>query len=158
MHKREHIYKIVGICESGEIIMIDSLHWNGVSCSRFDYLTAQMVEYRNDIDEIKDTYSYLWVEAVANNETEKGLGDYIQELIDSEVNGGRHFFAQDDGYIHHITDKDKEKIKEVLNLKYDIECFECVGGGTGIFSNIKWKHIFDQKLIDKAIVHEKKLI
>jgi hypothetical protein len=146
------INKIVGVLESGEILMISKLHWNGVSCSYFDYLTQYAVEERCDLETVKDYCGYLWKEAVADETTELGYDDYMQEILELSLQGDGYFPGHDTSDTYYITDEDKELLED--HYEATIECFDCVGGGTGIFKNFKFEKVFRQDLIDQAIKHE----
>lgn len=150
---RETIMKCVGISEDGELIMLDEFHWNGVSLDRFVGVTQEQIDERNDIENIKENYSYLWQEAVAEGTTEESLEEYLEGLLETELDyGGAYFWGHDDSYTSYITDKDKERYDEQSGDVYETVCFECIGGGTP--SELpKLKEIWDAELWNRALEH-----
>jgi len=143
------LYLALGETESGEIKMLDyffdsgKLHgqdFKGVTGSSFYFVSPEEIEERNDLDNVKDSYGYLWQEAVRADQTELGLDEYIQELIDSEINyGDGVFFSHDSSYLTQLADD--KKFMEFAENKYcdnkrlrdlwdsEVGTFECVGGG-----------------------------
>lgn len=145
-----HPHRLVGILESGEIVYISEHDHRSIF---FDYLTAEAVEDRNDIDMIKDSYGYLWKEAAENDQTELGLQEFLENLVETELNySGKYFFGQDDSYTECITDEDRLLLEEFYET--DIETFECIGSGWGVTDG-KFKKIFNQQLLEEAIEHKK---
>lgn len=123
--------KCLGITNDGELVMVNYLFnhdgdesFHGATGSTFVGVTQREIDDRNDLETVKDSYGYIWQEAVKDGTTTDSQDDYIQGLIDSEVNyGGKYFFAQDDSYIYDIPDSIKK-------MHFDgCETFECIGGG-----------------------------
>lgn len=124
--------KCLGITNDGELVMVDylfndelnGLPFHGATGSSFVGVTQGQIDERNDLETVKDSYGYLWQEAVKDGTTTESQDDYIQGLIDSEVTyGDKHFFGHDDSYIYDIPDSIKK-------MHFDgCETFECIGGG-----------------------------
>lgn len=148
VRKQTEYWEIVGITEDNEIVMLDyifkdKMHgkpFNGATGTIFVPVTQDDIDARNDFDQIKDDYSYLWTEAVATGATEDSLDDYIQSLID---NADGYFFGHDTSYIN--------KIPETFRKKYfpDAETFECIGGGRCFGRHLKFKVILRPDLLKK---------
>lgn len=152
--ERQSIKKLLGITEHDEIIYVDSFHWNGVSCNSFTPVSKEDIELRNDIDNLKDNYGYLWQESVAQGTTEESLNDFIDAIVEQSEASGQYFVGHDDSHIYDITEDDKELIATHFNIDpEDIETFECIGVGTEYISNIKLKTVFNQELYDQALAH-----
>lgn len=151
---RQRIRKLVGILESGEIIYIDELHDNGVSTVCFTYHTQQTIDDRNDIENVKFSYDYLWKEAVHDGLTELGLDDYLQECVDQLNTTDRYFFGHDTSYTDYVTDEDRQLIEEYYD-EAEIECFECIGGDNGYLHELRFQKIFNQELLNRALEYDR---
>lgn len=153
-NKQEKIFnKIVGISESGTIIMIrsvfnytDGLHgqpFYGAQYAEFAPISQDYIDEMNEIDRLKDEYDYLWREAVASKQTECSLEEYMQDIIDENEANGSYFLGHDDSYIHDIPESFKEEYFP------DAVTFQCIGCGR-MSSHKKYDKVFDQELIDLA--------
>jgi hypothetical protein len=156
MRDQKNYNEIIGITDSGEIYLLNyifesTLHGTpfcGATGSILTPLTQAYVDSRNNIDSLKDTYGFLWQEAVKDGNTELGLDDYLQEMMDSEVQYGEGLFlGHDTSDTHHITDEQTAEIETVLKYKHEIIGYECIGGGRCFDRDITWKHIFRPDLL-----------
>lgn len=137
------LYKALGVSEEGDVKMIDYFfqhedEFKGVTGSSFYFVSPESVEDRNDLENIEESYSFLWSESVAAGKTEKGLSEFLEDFKDSYLaNGDGLFVGHDTSYIHHL-DRDS-KFLEFFNALNGLELrgcydsdrgtFECVGGG-----------------------------
>lgn len=151
MRQELRLYKCLGITKHGELIMVDYFFsdtmngkpFHGATGTRFVPISQEEIEARNELEYVKDVYGYLWAEAVASGQTKESEDEYIQSLIDSELNYGEGMFlGHDTSYICHIPDSIKDKYFE------NCETFECVGGGRMFPLQEEMSVIFDQDLFD----------
>lgn len=143
------LYLAIGKNEDGEVTMIDSFFeykdgMKGVTGSEFYFVPPDEIESRNDLDEIKSNYDYIWREEVQNGDTELGLDEWAEQFLDSYiVNGDGLFISHDISYLHRL-DRDDAFLKFASNYTgqeltglydADLGTFECVGGGRCFDSN-----------------------
>jgi hypothetical protein len=143
--KQTNYNEVVGITTDGEIILCNYLFehgdMRGATGSVLIPLTQDCVDDRNDVDNLKGNYDYLWQEEVAAGQTELGMEEWLEELIDSEINYGEgYFFGHDTSDIHHITDEFHEKYFP------GAVTFECVGGGRCFGRDIEFATIINPTL------------
>ncbi len=132
MRQQLILNKCVGITKQGELILVnylfnDTLHdkpFHGATGSRLCPLSQDYIDDRNDLENVIDTYGYLWQEAVKDGLTTDSQEAYIQGIIDAEVNyGDSMFLGHDTLDVHYIPDDiKKEYFKDAVS-------FECIGGG-----------------------------
>lgn len=130
--KRLNLNTCVAITKRGELVMVNELFidtlnnepFHGATGSIFIPISQDEIDERNDLDAVKESCGYLWTEAVKDGNTTESYDDYMQGLIDSEVNyGDRLFLGHDTSHVYDIPDVIKK-------THYDgYESFECVGGG-----------------------------
>lgn len=156
MRQEVRLNKCVGITKDGELIMVDylfndTLHdspFHGATGTRFAPLTQKQIDERNEIDNVKDNYGFLWKEAVANDLTEMSYDDYIQELIDcDQAKGDGLFLGHDTSSIYYIPDAIKAKFQDCV-------AFECIGGGRMFPLREEMAEIFDQDLFESISMIE----
>lgn len=138
MRTKKEYNEIIGITKNGEIHMVDyifedTLHGKpfcGATGSCFYPLTQEQVDDRKDPETLKDTYDFLWREAVAEERTEDSLEDYMEQIVRESEWSGELFPGHDNSYV--------DKIPEDFQREYfaDAVGFECVGGGR-MFSDVK---------------------
>jgi hypothetical protein len=147
MRQELRLNKLLGITKSGELIMVDylfndTLHgepFHGATGSSFVGVTQDEIDDRNDLENVKDTYGYLWQEAVKDGATTDSMEDFLQSWID---NAEGYYIGHDTSGIHHIPDTIKK-------MHFDgCETFECVGGGRMFPLKEEMMIIFDQDLFD----------
>jgi hypothetical protein len=151
---RQDFYQIIGITTDGEVIMLDSLFdhgdgFKGACGSSFYPVTQDDIDQRNDLETVKDTYGYMWQEAVKDGSTEESLDDYMERFIRSYIfNSDGLFVGHDTSYIHHIPDSFRTEHFP------DAETFECIGGGRMFDSpdKRKWKVLLRPDLL--ALIEE----
>ena len=110
-------------------------------------MTQAYIDERNDLDNVKDIYGYLYEEAETDHENES-LDEYMQSLIDQAQGYGQEFLGHDDSDCHLVTDEVTEYINENIMDDFEVAAYECIGGGGCFHKKIKWKKVFDQKLLD----------
>lgn len=148
MNNRTVLNKLVGKDSEGTYIFVHELHWNGVSCNYLVPMTEKDIEDRvNNTD--PDDYKEFWVEAVKNGDTEDSLVGWFEDL---QTNCDGYFLGHDDSYVSNISKEDWELIEQ--DIAIDVETFECIGGGTSTFRNMKFVKIFNQEVYDTAVEHE----
>jgi hypothetical protein len=130
--KRLNLNKCVAITKTGELVMVNNLFsdtlnnepFHGATGAIFTPISQDEIDERNDLDAVKKLYGYLWTEAIKDGNTTDSYDDYMQGLIDSEVNyGDGLFLGHDTSYIYDIPDVIKKTHFD------DAESFECVSGG-----------------------------
>lgn len=154
MNRQEiKLNKIVGITKYGEIVMlrevfnyVDGLHgkpFHGACTASFNAVDQNYIDERNDVDNVKDNYDYLWKEAVQSGNTELGLNEYIEELIELELSqGDGEFIGHDTSYIYDIPKSFKEEYFP------DAVTFECVGGGRSSYKRSDFETIIDKEALN----------
>tara|TARA_R110000851_G_scaffold78774_1_gene173728 strand:+ start:278 stop:862 length:585 start_codon:yes stop_codon:yes gene_type:complete len=134
---RLEIYRVIGMKDEHEIVMIDGFFdhgdgFQGVTGSSFDFYCPDQIAEMNDIDEVTSNYDYLWAESVADGNTTESLEDYMQGFIDSYLmNSDSMFIGHDTSYIFKLQDDKALMIKYDLKDVWDDEkgTFGCIGGG-----------------------------
>ena len=150
MSKRKQVSynKVVGV-KDNEIYLVnytfeDTLYdkpFKGVTGSVLVPLSQDEIDARGDLDQVIDSYGYLWVEAVNSGSTTLSQEDYMQDLIDQEDG---YFLGHDLSDVHYI--EDNPKIKELFP---EAVTYECVGGGRCFKKNMEFDIVFDQHLLDE---------
>lgn len=143
MKEQTNYYEIIGITTAGEIIMLDYIFkhsdgFKGATGSVFVPVSQEEIEERNDIENVIDSYGYLWQEAVESGLTTLSQEDYMQEIIDSSDG---YYLGHDTSYIY--------KIPESFKNEYypDAETFECIGGGRCFSRNMEWEILLRPDLL-----------
>lgn len=157
--------ELLGIDENNVLVFFSS--WNtlyggaqGVTMNA--QLTQEIVDMCNTVDHIKGNYDYLWREAVQSGETELGLDEYCEELLDRAQYDDGLYFGDDPSYRWEAADAlgslDEEMLEKVEGIigkeGEDYAALECESCGYH-FSNLasidtsKWKLVVNQKLIDE---------
>lgn len=149
MRNQKDYYKCVGI-KDGQLYMVDytfedTMHGKpfvGVTGSVFCPVYQDDIDQRNDLETVIENYGYLWTEAVKAGQTTDSQEDYIQSMIDAEVNyGDGMFFGHDTSYIHKIPDEIREKYFP------DAVTFECVSGGRCFYGDEEFDVLIDPALL-----------
>lgn len=140
---RLKLYTTLGLTADNEVKMLDSFFqhqddFKGVTGSSFYFVDPQGIEERNDIDNIKDNYDFIWREQVQAQKTEESLDEWAESFKQEYImNSDSLFVGHDTSYIHHL-DRDQafldwhnSRFKTELKGCYDDEegTFECIGGG-----------------------------
>jgi len=161
MRNEKKYDQVLGITEDNEIVILNYTFEStlngelfcGATGSILVPVTQAYIDERNDIDILKENYSYLWQEAVKDGNTELSLEDYLESLVESEVHYGNcYFLGHDTSDIHLVTKEDEEQISEFFD--YDIETYECIGGGRCISPDIRWKKVLRPDLLAEALKFE----
>lgn len=157
MRTQLNINKCLGITKDGELVMVDYLFsdemsgkpFHGATGSRFVGITQAEIDERNDLENVTDTYGYLWTEAVKDGTTTDSQETYMQDMIDSVQFGDGDFLGHDTSGIYNIPD-------EVKKMHFDgCETFECVGGGRMFpIKREEMMLIFDEDLFDAVCAIE----
>lgn len=149
---RLSLNKCVGITKSGELVMVLNFFnktlydkpFHGATGTIFNPLSQSEIDERNDLENVKDAYGYLWTEAVKDGSTTDSYDDYMQKLIDTEINYGEGLFlGHDTSDIYLIPD-------EIKKTHFDgYESFECISCGRMFpLKEEDMLIIFDQDLWD----------
>lgn len=146
---RLNLYLALGKHADGVVLMLGSFFeykdgMKGCTGSKFYFVSPQEIEQRNDLDDIKWNYDYIWKEEVQDGNTELGLDDWAEQFRDSYItNGDGLFVSHDTSYLHKL-DRDDAFLKFASNYTgqeltglydSDLGTFECVGGGRCFDSN-----------------------
>lgn len=168
--------KALGVSSDLEVKMIDYFFddgddFKGVTGSNFYFISPEEINSRNDLENIKESYDYLWSESVACGKTEESLETWLESLKNEYLQNSDSLFVGHDTSDIHYLDQDKEFLKfynsiNGVDLKgcYDETdgTFECVGGGrcfSGDEKNLKkYVNPKTKKLHDLARDFEKNLI
>jgi hypothetical protein len=149
--KRTNYTEVIGITENNELYMLTSIFKHsddlkGATGYVFAPITQDYIDERNDIENVIDTYGYIWTEAVKDGLTTESQEDYMQSFVDNNSEG--LYLGHDTSGIYDIPDEVK---KEYFP---DAENFECIGAGRIFNTNIKWKKIINPLLLKKIIKQE----
>ena len=107
-------------------------------------------DYYEDEDAIREWYSELWEDDVANSNTDLGLVEWISENVyDTDERFDQSFIYTDD-----VEYQLREQVPDVEN--YPI--FECIGCGRMFTDEIVFDEVFDADLINKIIEVETKAV
>lgn len=147
MRKQININKPVGITKNGELVLVHYIfehdaNFRGATGAMLVGVTQDEIDERNDLETVKETWGYLWAEAVKDGLTTQSEDEYMQDMIDSAVRfGDGYYLGHDTSYIHEVSD-------EIKKMHYDgYETFECVSGG----------RIFPKKREDMMIIFDEDL-
>lgn len=131
-------YEILGILKDGSLVMLDYIFIDtlydkpfcGATGTSFSPVSQEQIDERNNPENVKEEYKYLWQESVKSGTTEDSLDDFIERLI-NDPNTDGEFFGHDNSYVH--------KIPEAIKEKYFPEAatFECTGGGRMFDADMK---------------------
>lgn len=153
--KEETTYKeVIGITVNDEIIMLNSIFkyedgFCGATGSVYNPIDQDYIDRRNDPQEVASDYAFLWREAVAAQQTEDSLENYMQLMIDHEVDyGDGYYFGHDPGDSYLLEGSE-------LQEKYfpDAVTFENTGAGR-IFDakdRYEWKVVLRPDLLEKIL-------
>lgn len=137
------LFKALGVTKDSDVKMIDYFFehgdgFKGVTGSSFYFVGPEDISERNDLENIKDGYEFIWRETVAAGKTEESLDDWMDSFRDEYLrNSDSLFVGHDTSYIHYL-DRDEAFLSFFNSLHgldlegcYDDEkgTFECVGGG-----------------------------
>lgn len=135
--------KPIAISKNDELIMMNS---NG-RLYTFTPVTQDYIDDLNDLDNIKDTYGYMWDEMADYRKAEyDNEMEYYQGIIDSSSG---YYLGHDDSYIGSICDSLKS------HFDYKVITWECVSSGGDLYYK-DFKKVFDQTIVDELIKKRKK--
>lgn len=97
-------------------------------------------QYEHDMDaesgETQDRFQESWAEQAKQGDTDKGLKDYVEEILAVEGEEALYDFG---GYDY--WDMIREQVPELTKERYPI--FDCVAGGRCFDANMEWDEIYD---------------
>lgn len=168
MRRQNNYNEVLGITTDNELVVVEYTFKDGEMSGavgwRMETLDQEQINLNNDPEQVEEEYSFLWEEAVAQGETELGLTEYIQELIDREEYNPDTYFIGDDPSFRYETDKaveklpeaDKAKLTELLGEKgKDFVDWTCGGCGRCIpLDESEYKVIFNKDLLAECRRYE----
>lgn len=127
-------------------------------------VSEKNLEERRDIDEMADSYKWMWKEAVAADRTEQGFDEWLQDIWDEEFDEDdpEDFPGKESSDCQYLTDEIRAKADEIVEAATGepVGTWESSGwydpGHCG-YKNDKftgWQYIFDKETA-LAFVKEK---
>lgn len=138
----------LGINVNCELVFFD--RWNtylGGACGILmdASITKDVIEERNSPDYVASEFRYLWVEAAKDGTTDKGLTEYIEDLIQDTISGSDSLFLGDDpsyrfateNVIDNLPDEMRKRVEEIVGVRGEnYEALSCTSCGA-LFSDAK---------------------
>lgn len=185
--QEEKIYKLVGLNKDGEIVMCDDIFkysdgFKGACGSIFEILNKSKAENINRLVREDGDYGYedLWRECVYARETRDGLTEWLESVVDEELESGKDFVGQDTSSLNYLEQElerlyksmPEEKLQEMIDFinennyrNNDVyfksiddfkqnAIFSCVGGGRCFSKDTKLPIVFDNELLEKIKISE----
>jgi len=160
---KQDINKLVGKDKSGDYYWLDYVfedgdfedgEHSGAVGSVFRPVSEAEKEEQMDSDDAKERFRDLWQNAVDTNNTELGLDDFVQDVID--MDGDEAFFDlsyYDNGC--EIAEIFNSELPNDADESEKAEFSECVGGGRCFNRKIKWDKVYDEAALTLALSYEK---
>lgn len=148
----------LGITENGELILVTSFFdhgdgLKGVTGATLVPICQQYIDEQREPDAIAERgFDVLWRDAVAAENTELGLADYMTELLEQEdENSDGLFPGHDNSYAYDFD-------TELYLKEYFPNCvaFECIGGGRMFDADClaRLTTVFDTALLARVMAQE----
>ena len=159
----QKVNKLVGRTTEGDYYWLDCVfedgdfedgEHSGAVGSVFRPVSEAEKEEQMDSDDAKERFRDLWQNAVDTNNTELGLDDFVQDVID--MDGDEAFFDlsyYDNGC--EIAEIFNSELPNDADESEKAEFSECVGGGRCFNRKIKWDKVYDEAALTLALSYEK---
>lgn len=185
--QEEKIYKLVGLNKNGEFVMCEYIFkypdgFKGACGNIFEILTQEKAEEINRLVGEYGDYGYedLWRECVNARETTDGLTEWLESVVDEELENGKDFVGQDTSSLGYLEQElrrlyesmPEEKLQEMIDFinennyrNYEVyfesiddfkqnAVFSCVRSGRCFSKDEELPIVFDNKLLERIRIAE----
>ena len=146
MREEKKINKLVGrikeeyyFCD--EIFKYDG-GFHGATATVLRLISKGEYEEAKSIENAKDRFRELWIEAAKDERTEESLEEFCCAIIDCDDDEAFWDFSGSEYW-----DDLRQAVPELTEEEYPV--FECVGGGRSFSVDMEWDEIYDKDLWEK---------